>query len=66
MYLRITFISKNGEPMEILGHISQEDLGDILSKHLPVSSVAERWKEEIYFSTGIELNGPTTSRIVAR
>jgi hypothetical protein len=65
MYLRITFSSKNGEPMEILGHISQEDLGDILSKHLPVSSVAEKWKEEIYFSTGIELSGPTTSRIVA-
>jgi hypothetical protein len=62
MYLSLVFSYKNGEAREVPVYVSEEVHSEAIAKHLPIASVAERWKEEIYFSTNMELKGPTTSR----
>ncbi|ABL79230.1 protein of unknown function DUF369 [Thermofilum pendens Hrk 5] len=59
MYLRIIF----GGSREIPVYVSDPSYHDALRKALPIESTAELWKEEVYFSTNLDLRGPTSSRV---
>ncbi len=59
MYIRIVFEDLG----EIPAIIEKEEYYKIVEKSLPVKSEARVWKEEVYFSTGIDLSGKGVSRI---
>lgn len=59
MYIRIAFEDLG----EIPAIIEKEEHYNAVEKSLPLKSEAKVWKEEVYFSTGIELAGRGASRV---
>jgi len=59
VYIRIVFEDLG----EIPAIIEKEEYYKTVEKGLPVKTEARVWKEEVYFSTGIDLSGKGVSRI---